>query len=94
MKNLKLAFIYKKHDTLSYMTFLYTRIQTLHRTQENFRYIFIYKKPDTLCHAIYHGMFEIGGGGGAFFLQKEMHLALHFYMQETHFALRFYVHKA
>ena len=26
--------------------------------------LYIYKNPDTLRYAIFHGIFEIGGGGG------------------------------
>ena len=33
----KLAFIYKKHDTLRYVTFLYTNIWTLRKKQDNLR---------------------------------------------------------
>ena len=35
---------------------------------------FLYKKPDTLHDAIFHGIFEIGGGGWAFLKTKTMHL--------------------
>ena len=38
MTFLKLAFIYKKHDTLRYVTFLYTKSQTLRQKQDNLRY--------------------------------------------------------
>ena len=35
-------------------------------------------------------MFEIGGGGGTFYMQKTMHFALRFLIQKAeHFALRF-----
>ena len=55
----------------------------------------IYKKPDTLRYAVFHGIFEIGGGwGGICYKQKTMHFALHFYMQKKkHFALRLYIKK-
>ena len=50
MKFLKLAFkyIYQKHDTLRYVTLLYTERRTLRKKQDNLRYVFTYKDPDTL----------------------------------------------
>ena len=45
MKFSKLAFIFKKNDTLRDVTFLYTKIQTLCKKQENVSYFFIYKNP-------------------------------------------------
>ena len=44
-EKLKLAFLYKKHDTLRYVTFLYTKIQTLRKKQDNLRYVFISVGP-------------------------------------------------
>ena len=41
MKFLKLAFIYKKDDTLRYVRFLYTKIQTLRNKKDNLSYLFI-----------------------------------------------------
>ena len=32
----------------------------------------LYKKPDTFPYAIFHGILEIGGGGGAFLLTKNI----------------------
>ena len=53
MKFLKLGFIYiyKKHDTLRYVTFLYTKSQTLLKKQDNLRHVFKYNvtKSLTLC---------------------------------------------
>ena len=46
---LKLAFIYKKHETLRYVTFLYTKIQALRKKQDILRYVFIYKNPDNFA---------------------------------------------
>ena len=76
MKFLKLAFIYKKHDTLRYMTFLYTKSQTLCKKQDNLRYVFIYKTR-YFC-AVFHWIFEICGGGGAFIKKKDNVLCLTF----------------
>ena len=87
---LKLEFIYKKHDTLRYVAFLYTKIQTLRKKQENLRYIFMHKNPNTFHYALFHEIFEIGGGGGTFLYAKTMRFAIHFYTKKTiHFALRF-----
>ena len=80
MKILKLAFIYKKHDTLQYVTFLYTKIHTLRKKQDNLRYVFIYKNLHTLRYAIFHWIFEIGGRGGAFLYAKTINFALHSYI--------------
>ena len=71
IKNLNLAFIYKNHDALRYVKFLYTRSQTLHKKQDNLRYVFIYKNPDTLSYAIFHWIFEIDRGGGIFICKKQ-----------------------
>ena len=95
MKILKCGFIYKKHETLRYVTFLYRKTSTLRKKQDNLRYAFMYKNPDTLRYAIFHWIFEIGGGGGTFLYLKKTHFALHFYIQKTmHFALRFYYKKS
>ena len=48
MKFLKLAFIYKKHDTLRYMTFLYTKSKIFRKKEDNFRYV-LYPKIRHLC---------------------------------------------
>ena len=58
MKILKLEFIYKKYETFWYVKFLYTKIQTLRKKQDNLRYVFRYKNPDTLRYAIFHRIFE------------------------------------
>ena len=71
MKILKLAFIYKNNDTLRYVKFVYTKSMTLYKKQDNLGYVFIYKNPDTLRYTIFHWIFEIGGGGGAFFKCKK-----------------------
>ena len=78
MKFLKMAFKYKKHDTLRYVTFLYTKSDTLRKKQDNLRYVFIYKNPETLRYGIFYIIVGIGGGGG--YIQKTMHFALHLYI--------------
>ena len=90
MKFLKLEFIYKNHDTLRYVTFLYTKIQTIRKKQDNMCYVFMYKNTDTLRYAILHGIFEIGRGGRGHFHMQKIHFVLHFYTQKTmYFPLRF-----
>ena len=94
MKFLKLAFIHKKHDTLYYCTFLYKKIQTLRKKQDNLRYVFMFKNLDTLHYAIFHSIFEIGGGGGHFYLQKTIQFVLHFYIKKTNgLCVTFYIQK-
>ena len=72
MKTLRLAFIYKNHETLRYVTFLYTKSQTLHKKQDNLRYVFLHRNSDTLHYTIFHEIFEVGGGGWerCFYMQK------------------------
>ena len=83
-KCLKLAFmyIYKKHDTFSYVDFLYTKIQTLLRKkQDNLRYFFIYTKSLTLCVTrFYMEFFKLAEGGGHFYRQKTMYFEVNFYI--------------
>ena len=40
--------------------YIYTKIQTLCKKQDNLRQVFVHKKPDTLVYAIFHEIFEIG----------------------------------
>ena len=88
MKILKLAFAYKKHDTLRNVTFLYTKIQKLRKNKDNLRYVFIYKNL-TLSVTQFYGILEIGGGGGGVYTKK-IQFELYFYMQKTmHLLLRF-----
>ena len=105
MKILKLEFTYKKHDTLRYVAVLYTKMQTLSKKLDNFCYVFIYKKSDTLRYAIFHGIFEIGGGGRAFLYEKNNALCVTFlysknnalcvtflYTKGRQFALHLYIY--
>ena len=69
--NLNLVFIYKKHDTLRYVMFLYTKRQTLRKKKDNLRYVYIYKNLDTLHYAIFHWVFLIDGMGGGIFICKK-----------------------
>ena len=74
----------QKECTLRYI-FIFKKQCTLHN-------VLIYKNPDTLRYAIFHGFFEIGGGGGHFYIQKIMYFAFNFYMQKTmHFVLRLFI---
>ena len=56
----------KKRKPFVLRKFLYTKSQTLHKNLDNLHYLFIYKNPDTLRYAIFHRIFEIGGGGGGY----------------------------
>ena len=78
MKFLKLAFIFKNHDTLCYVTFLFTKSLTLRKKQDNLRYVFIYKNPAVLLYAIFHWIFEISGGGGTYIRKKNNVLCVTF----------------
>ena len=68
----------KKHETLRYVTFLYTKILTLYKKQDNLRYIYIYKNPDTLRYTIFYWIFEIGWGGGILLYAKNNTLCITF----------------
>ena len=70
MKIFKFAFIYKKNDTIRYMTFLYTKIETLRKKQDNLHYVFIFKNPDTLRHAIYIEFLKLAEGGSILICKK------------------------
>ena len=95
MKVLKLAFIFKNHDTLRYVTFIYTKRYTLSKKQDNLWYVFIYKNPALLFCAIFHWIFEICGGGGTFIYKKNNVLCVIFlYWKTMHFALRCYIQRA
>ena len=64
MKILKFAFIYKKHDTLHYVKFLYTKIQTLRKKQDKLPYV-LYTKIWTLCVTrFFIEFFKLEEGGG------------------------------
>ena len=66
MKILRLAFIYKKHDTLRYVTFLYTKSQTLRKKQDNLRYV-LYTKIRQFCVTRFFIEFlKFAEGGGTF----------------------------
>ena len=60
-------YIYKKHETLRYMTFYIQKDRHLEKARQVALKCFIYKNPDTLCYAIFHVMFEIGEGRGHFY---------------------------
>ena len=90
MKCLKLAFIYKNHDTLRYVTFLYKKNPDTSQKARQFALCFI-KKPMTLCVTrFFIELLKLAKGDGHFCIKKTIHLALHSYMQKTmHSALRF-----
>ena len=41
----------------------------------------------------FHGIFEIGSGGGEFYMQKKALRVTFLYAKTMHFALRFYIQK-
>ena len=71
MKFLKLAFIYKKHKTLCYVTFLTIKRQTLRTKQDNLRYVFIYKNPPLLRYTVFVEFLKFAEGGGIYLLEKQ-----------------------
>ena len=50
-----------------------------------------YKKPDTLRYAIFHGIFEIGGGGTFLYWKNHALCVTYFYGKTMNFSLRFYI---
>ena len=94
MKFLKLTFIYKKDDILRYVKFLYTKIQTLRKKQDNLRYVFIYKNQDTFHYGIFRLIFEIGGGGGHFYMQRIIQFALNLKYKKRCSLLYVYIQKS
>ena len=100
------AFIYKRDVTLRYMTFLYTKGQTLQKKQDNLCYVFIYKSWTLCITPFFVEFFKFAKGGGYIYTNKEIHFAFYFYVQKTinftwrleiqksrHFALHFYIQK-
>ena len=82
--------LYTKSMTLCVMWRFYKQKKALRKNQDNLRYFFIYKKADTLRNAIFHEIFEIGGGGGIFICKKQCTLRYIFICKKTmHFLLRF-----
>ena len=75
-------YIYKKQKYFRNV-YIYTRIQTLFKKQDNLRYDFIHKNPDTLRYAIFHEFFEIG----IYIDTKSMTLCVtwRFYIQEARY---------
>ena len=71
------------HDFFEIGIYIYTKSMTICVTwyfniQKNRHFeksktmcitFYIHKKPDTLCSVSFHGIFEIGGGSGAFLLK-------------------------
>ena len=94
MKFLNLAFNHKKHDTLCYWTFLYTKIQTLRKKQDNLRSVFMFKNPDTLHQAIFIEFLEFAEGGGIFTLKNSSLCVTFLYLKNNALCLTFYIQKA
>ena len=106
MEFLKLEFIFKKHDTLRYVTFIYSKSMTLRKKQYNLRYVFIYRNPALFRYAIFIEFLKFAEGGGIY-LSKNNVLCVTFlywknnalcvtllYIQRAwHYALHFNIQK-
>ena len=57
---------------------IYIKIYTICKKKDTLRYVFIYKNLDTLRYTLFHRIFEIGGGGGAFLYAKNNTLCVIF----------------
>ena len=89
-------YIYKKQKKCK--TFIYTKIQTLCKQQDNLCYVFIHKNSDTLHYAILMKFLEL-----AFIcIEKAWHFLLHEVFiyknpdtsqKARQFALHFFIHK-
>ena len=71
MKFLKLAFIYKNHDTLRYVTFLYTKRSTLLKKQDNLRNVFIQKSGTFELRDFSLNFWNLWRGGDINFWKKQ-----------------------
>ena len=80
--------VYKKHDTLRYVTFLYTKILTLRKKQDYLRYV-LYTKSLTLCVTQFYVIFEIGGGEGPFFYAKKALCVIFLYAKNNALYVKF-----
>ena len=63
--------IYKKHNTLSYVTFLHTKRKTFKKSKTIGVTVLNILKADALCCAIFHEIFEIGREGRRFYEKNE-----------------------
>ena len=71
IKFLRLAFLYKKHDTLRYVTFLYKKSRTLRKKKDNLRCVLIYKIW-SLCFTLYLIEFlKLAEVGWTFYIQSQ-----------------------
>ena len=85
-------YIYKKHDTLCYVTFLYTEIDTFRKKKDNLRYFFIIQKACHFALRNFHGIFEIGGGGVGIFINKNNVLCIkRSYARNNALSVTFYI---
>ena len=88
-KLLKLAFIYKKHNTLRYVTFLYKKSQTL-RKIKTICVTFLYTKIQTLrVTQFFIEFLNLERRGGHFYMQKQYTLRYIFICKKMHLVLRF-----
>ena len=91
---LKLAFIYKKHDTLRQVTFLYTKSQTLRKKQNNLRYV-LYTKIRHFCVTRFFIEFlKFAEGGGDLLIKKQCTLRDIFISKNTALCVTFLYSKS
>ena len=99
-------YIYKNHDYLRYVKFLYTKSHTLGNKQDNLRYIFFIKKSwHFALHNFSWNFWNLAERGVFFYTknnalcvkflyEKTMYFSLHLYVQKSrHFASHFYFQK-
>ena len=84
---LKLAFMYKNYDNLRYAMFLYTKIQTLRKKQDNLRYVFI-KKILTLCVMLFFMEFLKLEEGGDILYEKKQRTLCYIFICKKQYNLR------
>ena len=76
--NFEVGVYIQNHDTFRYMTFFVQKSR--HFAKSKTIYIMFYtQKAGHFAFCDFHGIFEIGGVGGHFYMQKPMQFALHLY---------------
>ena len=96
MKFMKLTFIYiqKACHFALHAVFIYKKPGTSKKAK-HFALVFnIYKNPDTLCYAIFHGIFQIGGGRVNFYMQKNALCVEFLYPKNNKIPLTFIIKKS
>ena len=73
-ENSDMVIFIQKHDTLRYVTFLYTKSLTLRKKQDNLCYVFLYTKILTLCVTRFFMEFLKMAEGGRVIHKKQWNL--------------------